>query len=83
MFREEVQSLVTVKKGRGKSNAPRKMAMYIARKYGDYRSQEIAVIFGLQHYGGVSSTLHLFMQDLKNEPGLGASVACIVKKLWT
>ena len=36
--------------------------MYIARKYGDYRLQEIADAFGLRHYGGVSSTIHLVMR---------------------
>ena len=81
MFGEEAQALIAVKKGRGKSNIPRKMAMYIARKCGDYRLQEIADMFGLRHYGGVSSTLHLFMQELQNDPNLMVGVSCIIKNL--
>lgn len=81
MFDEEINALITVKKGRGKSNTPRKMAMYIAQKYGDYRLQEIADTFGLRHYGGVSSSVHLFTQELKNNTELGAAVNTVAKKL--
>ena len=81
MFGEEKIALITVKKGRGRSNVPRKMAMYIVRKWGDYRLQEIAEAFGLQHYGGVSSTLYLFMTELQNDPQLMAGVDYIIKKL--
>ena len=59
-FGEEANSLITMKKGRVKSNTPRKMAIYIARKYGDYRLQELADAFGLYHYGGVSYAVLAF-----------------------
>ena len=81
MFGEEKKALTTVKNGRGKPNLPRKMAMYIARKYGDYRLQEIAEAFGLRHYGGVSSTLHLFAQELHNDPSLKKSICDVMQKL--
>ena len=57
------------------------MAMYIARKYGDYRLQEIADAFGLRHYGGVSSTIHLVMRELHNDQVLGAGVDRVIEKL--
>ena len=53
----------------------------IARKYGDYRLQEIADMFGLRHYGGVSSTIHLFMKELQHDPDLREKVSCVLKKL--
>ena len=80
MYGDDIGSIVTAKKGRGESNIPRKMAMYIARKYGDYRLQEIADSFGLRHYGGVSSTIHLFMRELENDLALRERVAIIVNK---
>ena len=55
--------------------------MYIARKYGDYRLQEIADTFGLRHYGGVSSTIHLFMKELESDPMLEEVVNAVVKKI--
>ena len=44
-------------------------------------SQEIADVFGLRHYGGVSSTVHLFMKELQHDPDLREKVSCVVKKL--
>ena len=67
--------------GTGCAIFARKMAMYIARKYGDYRLQEIADVFGLRHYGGVSSTVHLFMKELQHDPDLREKVSCVLKKL--
>ena len=81
LFGEEEKTLTMAKKGRVKSNVPRKMATYIARKYGDYRFQELADAFGLQHYGGASYAVHTFAQELRNDPGLGLSVDKIVEKL--
>ena len=57
-------------KPRIKSNTPRKIAMYIARKYGDYRFQELADAFGLQHYGSASYAVYAFAQELQNNEGL-------------
>ncbi len=81
LFREDVSTLTTVKKGRVKSNIPRKMAMYIARKYGDYRFQELADAFGLQHYGGASYAVYAFAQELQKDQELEAIVSRIVMKL--
>jgi hypothetical protein len=81
LFGEECSALTTVKKGRIKSNIARKMAMYIARKYGDYRFQELADAFGLQHYGGASYAVYAFAQELQKNPELMISVNRVVKKL--
>ena len=81
LFGEDIRTLITVKKGRVKSNIPRKMAMYIARKYGDYRFQELADAFGLQHYGGASYAVHAFAQELRKDRGLETLVIKVVNKL--
>jgi hypothetical protein len=81
LFGKDVSTLITVKKGRVKSNTPRKMAMYIARKYGDYRFQELADAFGLQHYGGASYAVYVFTQELQKDRELEAIVSRIVMKL--
>jgi putative transposase len=81
LFGEDISKLTTVRKGRVKSNIPRKMAMYIARKYGDYRFQELADAFGLQHYGGASYAVFAFAQELEKDPGLEMAVNKVVKKL--
>jgi hypothetical protein len=81
IFAEAEGVLTTIKKGKGKSNVPRKMAMYIARKYGGYRLQEIADAFGLRHYGGVSATVHLFMKELENDLEMREKMYGVVKKL--
>lgn len=62
-------------------NAPRKMAMYIARKYEDYRLQELADAFGLQHYGGVCYAVHAFERELQNNQILRVKVDNVVSKL--
>jgi len=81
LFGEDINTLTTVKKGRVKSNTPRKMAMYIARKYGDYQFQELANAFGLQHYGGASYAVYAFAQQLQLDSGLEMSVNKVVEKL--
>jgi chromosomal replication initiation ATPase DnaA len=80
-FGEEISGLTTVKKGRVKSNIPRKMAMYIARKYGDYRFQKLADAFGLQHYNGASYAVYSFAQELDKNQELKLSVSRVAKKL--
>lgn len=80
-FGEDISTLTTVKKGRVKSNIPRKMAMYIARNYGDYRFQELADAFGLQHYGGASYAAYSFAQQLQKDERLNTIVGQVVKKL--
>jgi len=81
LFGEDVSTLTTVKKGRIKSNIPRKMAIYIARKYGDYRFQELADAFGLQHYGGASYAVYAFAQELQKDQMLEGYVNRVVEKL--
>ena len=81
MFGEDVSTLTAVKKGRVKSNTPRKMAMYIARKYGNYRYQDLADAFGLQHYGGASYAVFAFTPALKKAQRLQVSVNNVVKNL--
>ncbi len=49
-YEEEIRTLTTVKKPT-KSNTSRKIAMYIARKFGGYRYQEIADAFGCSIMG--------------------------------
>ncbi len=84
LFGEDISTLITVKKGRIKSNTPRKMAMYIARKYGDYRFQELADAFGLQHYGSASYAVYAFAQELQNNnEGLKTLVTRVVNQLRT
>ena len=78
---EEANVLITMKKGGVKSNTPRKMAIYIARKYGDYRLQELADAFGLYHYGGVSYAVHAFEKKLQEDRELEMSVYNVVNKL--
>ena len=77
-FGEEVNALTAVKKGRYAKNTPRKMPIYIARKYGDYRLQELADMFGLQYYDGISYAVHAFAQVLRKD--LEARVCSVVTK---
>jgi putative transposase len=81
VFGQDFGTLITVKKGRVKSNIPRKMAMYIARKYGDYRFQELAEAFGLKHYGGASYAVYAFTQELQKDPELEIMVNRVIGKL--
>ena len=46
VFEVQVDTLLELKKGRGRQNTPRKIAMYIAQKHSDYRLKEIAEVFG-------------------------------------
>ncbi len=57
--------------------------MYIARKYGDYRFQELADAFGLHHYGGASYAVYAFAQELQNDEGLQTLVTRVVNQLGT
>ena len=81
LFGVDVSTFTSVNIGRVKSNTPRKMAMYIARRYGDYRFQELADAFGLQHYGGASYAVYVFEQELRKDCGLEVVVNGLVKKL--
>ena len=63
-FGVKPETLTTVKKGPHVLNPGRKMAMYIAKTYGDYQLKDIADAFGLTHYGSVSYALHAFKQEM-------------------
>jgi chromosomal replication initiation ATPase DnaA len=56
-FDTKIEFLTKSAKGRGASNTPRKVAMYVAQQLRDHRLSDIAEYFGLQHYGGVSSAI--------------------------
>ena len=81
LYGEDISTLTTMKKGKIKSNTPRKMALYIARKYGDYRYKELADAFGLQHYGGASYAVYAFTQELQKDRELEMSVNKVINKL--
>ncbi|MDF1828124.1 MAG: transposase [Legionellaceae bacterium] len=80
-FDVQVSALLALKKGRGRQNTPRHVAMYLAQKHGDYRLKDIAKAFGLAHYGGVSSALHRLSEALKTDVMLSEKVNCIINRL--
>lgn len=57
------------------------MALYIARRHGDYRYQELADAFGLQHYSGASYAVYAFTQELLKDNGIQMSLNKVVNKL--
>ena len=81
VFDVPVDRLLALKKGRGQKNMPRKVAMYVAQKYGDYRLNEIAKAFGLSHYGGVSSAIHALSEELKTNDNLLREINIIINRL--
>ena len=52
------------KRGRGVSNYPRRVAMYLAQRVGDYKLREISEYFGLNHYGSVGSEMSTMKEQL-------------------
>ena len=74
------EEIVTSRKGRGMKNLPRMVAMYLCQEV-DYRLAEIAVRFGLAHYGGVSSAIYRVKQELENDRRLRNSVKRIINGL--
>ena len=81
VFDVSVDALLYSKKGRGCKNTPRKVAMYLAQKIGDYRLQEIAEAFGIAHYGGVSHAIHSILEMLKKEEGIEEQINDIINRL--
>ena len=79
-FDVQVKTLLESKKGRGRKNTPRKVAMYIAQKHGDYRLKDIADVFGLAHYGGVSSAIYSISEAMKVEDSLFETVNSIINR---
>jgi chromosomal replication initiation ATPase DnaA len=64
-------------KGRGHQNIPRKIAMYLGQKVGDYPLNEIASIIGSRHYGRVSSAIYSIVDNQK----LGEVLALIINNI--
>ena len=79
-FDVSVNALLALKKGRGLQNTPRKVAMYVAQKYGDYRLKEIAEVFGLAHYGGVSSAIYSISETMKVDGALLKNINSIINR---
>jgi chromosomal replication initiation ATPase DnaA len=63
----EKQDILDMKRGRGLKNYPRKVAMYLSQLLGDYKLVEIANHFGMKHYGGVASAIHMVKAELAND----------------
>jgi chromosomal replication initiation ATPase DnaA len=70
-----------VKEGRGQSNQPRKIAMYIAQHIGGHRLTDIAHAFGLSHYGGVSYANYMLKAEMKEDRRLSRTVNVIINGL--
>ena len=58
---------------------PRKVAMYIAQKYGDYKLTKIAHVFGLKHYGSVSYAIINVSKTVQ----IDTALACIINHIIT
>ena len=80
-FGEQNSALTTIQKGAGRKNLPKKVAMYISQKHGDYRLLEIAKAFGLNHYGGASHAIHCVAEALKTDAALDNKINSIVNRL--
>jgi putative transposase len=72
--------LLKIEKGRGKKNMARKVAMYLAQNKGGLRLTEIANIFGLKHYGGVSNAIYGVVKELELDGGFEKSVNSIINR---
>ncbi len=70
-----------VKKGRGLKNRPRKIAMYLGQKLSDYRLNELASVFGLKHYGGVSNAISMIKQEIDQDKLLQQDLNDIINRL--
>jgi len=73
--------IYAVKKGRGTNNRPRKLAMYLGQLLSDYRLNELAKIFGLKHYGGVSSAISTIKREIESDKRLREDVNSIINRL--
>ncbi len=74
------KGIIRSKKGRSQYNIPRKIAMYIAQKCGDYRLKGIADAFGLAHYGGASSAIHHASETIKIDTQLMNRINSIINR---
>ena len=80
-FGISVEEILIHQKGRGHKNMPRKIAMYLGQKIGDYRLNEMASFFGLRHYGGVSSAVYAVVEALKLDEVLSKKINDIINRL--
>jgi chromosomal replication initiation ATPase DnaA len=80
-FGLSAEQVLRYQKGRGHQNIPRKIAMYLGQKIGDYRLNEIASVFGLQHYGGVASAIYSIVEAQKLDKGLCQTINGIINRL--
>ncbi|MFT5609673.1 MAG: hypothetical protein ACI9WC_000562 [Arenicella sp.] len=80
-FDMKIEFLTKSAKGRGASNTPRKVAMYVAKQLGDHRLSDIAEYFGLLHYGGVSSAISDISSRLRDEKQRRQQLKDIIKRL--
>ena len=79
-FKVEVSSVMQSKRGRGARNYPRKVAMYLAHHIGGYKLTEIAVHFGLTHYGSVGSAVNCVKYDQANDPKIRKQLNSVIKR---
>ncbi len=70
-----------VKKGRGLKNRPRKIAMYLGQRLCDYRLRELAEVFGLKHYGGVSNAISMIKREIELDKTLQQDLNNIINRL--
>ena len=80
-FSISVEEVLSNQKGRGRKNMPRKIAMYLGQKIGDYRLNEMASFFGLSHYGGISSAIYSVVEALKLNGDLTKKINIIINRL--
>lgn len=80
-FEIQQNNLLIVKKGRGIRNLPRQVAMYLLQHHADYRLKDIAGIFNLAHYGGVSSAIRFVERNMKSNSDLHATINNIINRL--
>ena len=76
-----VESLLRVQRGPQSSNVGRKIAMYVARKYGNHRLVDIAEAFGLSHYGSVSSVIYGFTKEADKDSAVKSMIDDVVAAL--
>ena len=76
-----ITDIYKVKKGRGQSSQPRKIAMYLAQHLGGHRLTDIARAFGLSHYGGVSYAIYRLKTEMEEDKRLSRTINLIINGL--
>lgn len=77
----DVESVTRSKRGRGASNYPRRMAMYLLQQVGDYKLGEIAGFFDLAHYGSVGSVVSVMKKQAREDKQCAKDINNIVNIL--